>query len=177
MKILCYNLFFVLELSGKLLLIYVRNLHSIIDYLVLAESLIEVHLLKDVEQIPMLGSISVVYEYELLDSRNTRELLLEVVIQLFADVSVDVYDALVLLQLGNVRQIRYYLVVEVIDIRLLPNVEPHIIDELLHVEHIEVLEIDYELFQLIRRLRCNVYVHYLIALILCSFIGYLSLPS
>lgn len=125
----------------------------------------------------MLRSISVVYEYELLDSRNTHELLLEVVIQLFADVLVDVYDALVFLQLRDIRQICYYLVIEIIDIRLLPNVEPHIIDELLNVEHIEVLEIDYELFQLIRRLRCNVYVHYLIALILCSFIGYLSLPS
>ena len=117
----------------------------------------------------MFGSISVVYEYEILDSRNTRELLLKVVIQLFADVPIDVYDALVLLQLGNVRQICYYLIVEIIDIRLLPDVEPHIINELLHVEHIEVLEIDDELFQLIRRLRCNVYVHYLIALILCSF--------
>lgn len=94
----------------------------------------------------MLECISVVNQDELVDCRNSLELLLEVMIQLFSYVLVDVYDSLIFLEFGYSNDILGYLIVDIIHIRRLPDVYPEIRDELLDVEQIEVPDIRYQVF-------------------------------
>ena len=94
----------------------------------------------------MLECVAVVNQYELVDCRNALELLLEVMIQLFSYVLVDVYDSLIFLEFGYCNDILRYFVVDIIHIRRLPDVYSEVRYKLLDVEQIEVPDIRYQVF-------------------------------
>jgi hypothetical protein len=74
----CLDFLFCLELSSQFLVVEVEYRSIAVDYLVAFESLVEINFFKQVEQIPVLRCISVVYEYELVDAVAVLELLLEI---------------------------------------------------------------------------------------------------